>query len=118
MPRTSSHGTQPPRQAGVVLFLTAPERASVRAGIVGRLAQLGDVHTTLSRCDEFTARRVIREHRDYLRLLDDLGWAEQDPRPWFPITMPATAFGRALAQLARRDPAVAAVCAALLERLP
>jgi len=72
----------------------------------------------LATCDELTARRLMREHHDYLRLLDDLGWNKHDPRPWFPITMPAAAFGRALAQLARRDPAVADVCAALLQRLP
>jgi hypothetical protein len=102
----------------VLLFLTRQERASVRAGIAARLAQLADVHDTLAACDEPTARRLIREHRDYLRLLDDLGWTEDDPRSRFPITMPAPALGRALAQLARRDTAVASVCAALLDRLP
>jgi hypothetical protein len=102
----------------VVLFLTREERTSVRAGIAARLGQLADVHDTLAAGDELAARRLIREHRDYLRLLDDLGWREDDARSRFPITMPAPALGRALAQLARRDVAVAAVCTGLLERLP
>ena len=64
------------------------------------------------------AHRIIREYRDYLRLLDDLGWAVHDARPCFPLSMPAVALGRTLAQLAEHDEAVGAVCDALLDRLP
>jgi hypothetical protein len=101
-----------------VVELTPYERIIVRAAIALKLARLDEAHTTLANTDELNAHRIIREHRDYLRLLDDLGWAVHDPRPAFPITMPADALGRTLAQLAGQDPAVAAVCDALLNRLP
>lgn len=90
----------------------------VRAAIALKLARLDETHGTLANTDELNAHRIIREHRDYLRLLDDLGWAVHDPRPDFPLTMPVEAVGRTLARLADQDPAVAAVCDALLERLP
>jgi hypothetical protein len=101
-----------------VVALTPYERIIVRASIALRLARLDETHATLANTDELNAHRIIREHRDYLRLLDDLGWAVHDPQPEFPITMPADALGRTLAQLADQDTAVAAVCDALLERLP
>jgi hypothetical protein len=101
-----------------VVALTPYERIVVRAAIALKLARLDETHTTLANTDELNAHRIIREHRDYLRLLDDLGWAVHDSRPAFPITMPGDALGRTLAQLADQDPAVAAVCDALLDRLP
>jgi len=94
------------------------ERIVVRAAIALKLARLDETHMTLADTDELNAHRIIREHRDYLRLLDDLGWAVHDPRPDFPLTMPVAALGRTLARLADQDPAVAAVCDSLLERLP
>lgn len=119
MPRTTPRGTRPPQTpAGLAVELTPYERALVRDAIALKLAGLDETHATLATTDELNAHRIIREHRDYLRLLDDLGWAVQDPRPTFPITMPADALGRTLAQLADQDPAVAAVCDALLARLP
>ena len=102
----------------MLLALTPSERNTVRDSIARKLARLDETHATLAACDELNAHRIIREHRDYLRLLDDLGWAVHDPRPGFPLTMPVEALGRTLAQLADQDPAVAAVCDALLERLP
>jgi hypothetical protein len=74
--------------------------------------RLGETHANTN---ALNAHRIIR---DRLRLLDDLGWAVHDPRPEFPITMPADALGHTLARLADQDPAVAAVCDTLLERLP
>lgn len=100
------------------MALTPYERIIVRDAIALKLAHLDETHETLANTDELNAHRIIREHRDYLRLLDDLGWAVHDPRPEFPITMPADALGRTLAPLANQDPAVAAACDALLERLP
>lgn len=102
----------------MVVALTPYERIIVRAAIALKLTRLDETHTTLANTDELNAHRIIREHRDYLRLLDDLGWALHDPRPHFPLTMPVEALGRTLARLADQDPAVAAVCDALLERLP
>lgn len=101
-----------------MVALTPYERVIVRAAIALKLARLDETHATLATTDELNAHRIIREHRDYLRLLDDLGWAVHDPRPDFPLTMPVDALGRALARLADQDPAVAAVRDALLERLP
>lgn len=119
MPRTTPRGTRPPQTpAGVVVELTPYERALVRDAIALKLTRLDETHATLANTDELNAHRIIREHRDYLRLLDDLGWAAHDPRAAFPITMPADALGRTLALLADQDPAVAAVCDALLARLP
>ena len=119
MPRTTPRGTRPPQSpAGVVVALTPFERIIVRAAIALKLARLDETHATLAHTDELNAHRIIREHRDCLRLLDDLGWAAHDPRPDFPLTMPVEALGRTLARLADQDPAVAAVCDALLERLP
>jgi hypothetical protein len=102
----------------VALALTRAERNAVRDSIASKLARLDETHAALATCDELSAHRIIREYRDYLRLLDDLGWAIHDPRPSFPLSMPATALGRTLAQLAERDEAVSAVCDALLDRLP
>jgi len=119
MPPTTPRGTRPPHApAGVVVVLTPYERIIVRAAIALKLARLDETHATLASTDELNARRIIREHRDCLRLLDDLGWAIHDPRPSFPLTMPAVALGRTLAQLAEHDEAVSAVCDALLDRLP
>ena len=119
MPRTtprSSHRPQPP--AGVAITLSKDERNALRDSIAHKLAQLAKAHAALATCDELSAHRIIREHRDYLRLLDDLGWAAEDRRLVFRIAMPARPLGQTLARLAADDPAAAAVCAALLERLP
>jgi len=119
MPRTTPRGTHRPRRpAGVAITLTPYERAVIRASIAHKLARLPETHAALAASDELSAHRTIREHRDYLHLLDDLGWAAHDPRPDFPLTMPADALGRTLARLSAEDPAVAAICSALLERLP
>ena len=119
MPRTTPRGTRPPQSpAGVVVALTPYERIIVRASIALKLARLDETHASLANTDELTAHRIIREYHDYLRLLDDLGWTVHDPRPEFPLTMPADVLGRVLVSLADQDPAVAAVCDALLERLP
>jgi len=119
MPPTKPRGTRPPHATtGVLLALTPAERNAVRDSIARKLARLDETHATLATCDELSAHRIIREHRDYLRLLDDLGWAIHDPRPCFPLSMPATALGRTLAQLAEHDEAVGVVCDALLDQLP
>jgi len=119
MPRTTPRNSRPPQPpSGVAITLDTEERNALRDSIAGKLAQLPKAHATLATCDELSAHRIIREHRDYLRLLDDLGWAAEDHRLAFPITMPARPLGRTLARLAEDDPAAAAVCASLLERLP
>lgn len=119
MPRTTPRSSRPPQPpAGVAITLSKEERDALRDSIAGKLAHLAKAHATLATCDELSAHRIICEHRDYLRLLDDLGWAAKDRRLVFPITMPARPLGRTLAHLAKDDPAAAAVCAALLKRLP
>lgn len=117
MSRSTPRGTRPPQSPTSFVALTPHERIAVRAAIALKLARLDETHLTLASTDELNAHRIIREHRDYLRLLDDLGWAVHDPRLEFPITMPADGLGRTLAQLVETDPGVAAVCHALLERL-
>src|SRR6266516_8048261 len=116
MSQTTPRGPHQPH-AGVVLFLTAQERIAVWNSIAYKFAQLQQTGAKLARSDELTARRIIREHEDYLRLLEDLGYEAADPRRTFHVTMPARALGRTLAQLAANDRAVADVCLALLERL-
>jgi hypothetical protein len=117
MSHTTPTGPHQPH-AGVVLYLTAQERIAVWNSIAYKFAQLERTGAKAARSDELTALRIIREHEDYLRLLEDLGDEAADPRHTFHVTMPARALGRTLAKLAADDRAVADVCLALLERLP
>lgn len=99
---------------------------------------IGDIYHALDHDDPAEARRLRRRYEDVMRLLDDIGWTEEDPRERIPLTMHADQLmriahllgSRALEQMAahetvideerplrERHALVASTCSDLLEQL-
>lgn len=53
--------------------------------------------------DYATAQRLRREFEEDMRLLDDLGWAEDDTAESYELTMPLDQFARAMRRLHDRN---------------
>jgi hypothetical protein len=75
------------------------QREAIYEEVTDHLSGLGDVHITLRQGDHVTAQRLRREFDQDLRLLDDLGWAEDEPGESFELTMPADELARVIRRL-------------------
>jgi hypothetical protein len=75
------------------------QREAIYEEVTDHLSGLGDVHITLRQGDHATAQRLRREFDQDLRLLDDLGWAEDDSRESFELTMQADELTRVIRRL-------------------
>lgn len=80
--------------------ITGEQRDAIYELVRDHLSGLDDVWRAL-RCqrDFATAERLGREFRRELRLLDDLGWPEEDERELVDLTMPAQELAPLLARL-------------------
>ena len=81
-----------------IATITGEQRDAIYEHIVERLTFLPDLHLCLRRGDVAIARRLSREFRQDLRLLDDLGLGD-DGRSQVPVTMPADELAETLARL-------------------
>jgi hypothetical protein len=75
------------------------QREAVYEEVINHLTGLGDVHINIQRGDYATARRLRREFEEDLRLLDDLGWAKDQPAESFELTIPSDELARVIRRL-------------------
>jgi hypothetical protein len=78
-------------------------RQAIYADVVTHLSAIGDVHLMLEQDDFTSAQRLGREFQEDLRLLDDLGWAVDDPSESFKLTMPLEELARVVQRLHDRS---------------
>lgn len=80
--------------------ITGEQRDAIYELVRDHLGGLDDIWKALRRQRDFaTAERLGREFRRELRLLDDLGWPEEDDRELVELTMPAEELAPLLARL-------------------
>jgi hypothetical protein len=91
----------------MAISLTRAQRDAVRDDLITELTPLADLPGLIDRGDYAAARRLRRRLEDYLRLLDDLGWGENDPGESFELTMPSEQLERTIREL--RDSAAGAL---------
>lgn len=81
------------------IFLDREQRDAVRDALLTNLSGVGDIHLTLMNEDWARARRYRMEFEDDMRLLDDLGWGDDEPGERFEVTMEPVALRRLVARL-------------------
>jgi hypothetical protein len=81
------------------LTVSVDERRAIRDELLVDISRVGDIALALDRDDPEQARCLRYELEQDYRLLDDLGWAEEDPGEAFELTMPAGELSHALARL-------------------
>lgn len=84
------------------LTLRPAYRAVLRRQLITELTGIGDVYLAVEADQWGTALALRRRFEDCMRLLDDLGWREDDPAEGFAITMDPIALMRVLARLHER----------------
>jgi hypothetical protein len=84
------------------LTIKPTARGILRRQVLDQLSGIGDVHIALADDQWGTAQTLRRRYENCLRLLDDLGWREDDPAEEFAITMDPLALMRVLARLHER----------------
>jgi hypothetical protein len=75
------------------------ERHAVREALLNDLARIGDVELAIQKADYATARRLRQEIEEDFRLLDDVGWGEDDPAATVALTVPLDDLARTLRRL-------------------
>ena len=83
----------------MAIELTREERDAVRSEILTALTEVGDFTTYLDGGEIAKARRVSDKFHEYVALLDDLGWDEEDDRESFEVTVPPEELARLLPRL-------------------
>jgi hypothetical protein len=81
------------------LTLKPTARGILRRQVLDQLSGIGDIHLALADGQWATAQTLRRRYENCLRLLDDLGWREDDPADEFAITMDRLPLMRVLARL-------------------
>ncbi len=74
-------------------------RDVLRRQVIAQLTGIGDIHLALNADQWGTALALRRRYEDCMRLLDDLGWQENDPAEEFAITTDTVPLLRVLARL-------------------
>jgi hypothetical protein len=69
--------------------ITREQRDALRLEILDGLYAIGDLSIALNQQDYEQAQRYRQRFEDEMRLLDDLGWTEEDERARFELTLPA-----------------------------
>lgn len=77
----------------------ASERAALRAQASQSLSGIGDILISFERGDFAAAERLGTRAAQEIRLLSDLGWAPQDDRKTYELTMPADELAAALTRI-------------------
>lgn len=70
------------------LTITRTERDALYHSLIVSLTAIGDIHTSLQHDDPDSAIRLWRRFDAELRLLDDLGWDQEQQARHFELTMP------------------------------
>lgn len=84
----------------LALTISAVQRNAIHDDVIHDLTGVGDIYIHLGRGDVGAAPRLRRHYEADLPLLDDLGWAVEDPRAQFELTLPTPMLQRALIRLA------------------
>jgi hypothetical protein len=77
-------------------------RGLLRRQVLAELSGIGDIYIAANANQWGTALALRRRYEDCMRLLDDLGWREDDPAEEFAITMEPVPLMRVLARLHER----------------
>jgi hypothetical protein len=77
-------------------------RNVLRREVLTELTGIGDVYIALDSGEWIHALALRRRYEDCMRLLDDLGWREDDPAREFAITTDPSPLMRVLARLNER----------------
>ncbi len=70
------------------LTITRTERDALYHSLIVSITAIGDIHTSLQHDDPDSAIRLWRRFDAELRLLDDLGWDQEQQARHFELTMP------------------------------
>jgi hypothetical protein len=81
------------------IILDRGQRDAIRDALLTNLSGVGDIHLMLMNRDWSRARRYRMEFEDDMRLLDDLGWGEDEPGEHFEVTMEPVALRRLVTRL-------------------
>jgi hypothetical protein len=81
------------------IFLDREQRDAIRRALLINLSGTGDIHIEIMNRDWARARRFRMEFEDDMRLLDDLGWGDDEPGERFEITMEPTQLRRLITRL-------------------
>jgi hypothetical protein len=90
------HTNRSPSQG---IAIDRQQRDAIYEEVTNHLTGLGDVHINIRQGDYAAAQRLRREFEEDLRLLDDLGWAEDEPAESFELTMPTDELARVIRRL-------------------
>jgi hypothetical protein len=84
------------------LTLKPMARGLLRRQALAELSGIGDIYIAANAHQWGAALSLRRRYEDCMRLLDDLGWREDDPAEEFAITMEPVPLMRVLARLHER----------------
>ena len=86
----------------MALTIKPAARAVLRQQLLTELSGIGDIYLAVQEDQWGTALSLRRRYEGCMRLLDDLGWREDDPAEEFAITMEPIPLMRVLARLHER----------------
>jgi hypothetical protein len=84
----------------VSVTISAVQRNAIYDDVLHDLTGIGDIFICLQEGDVESAQRMRRAYEADLCLLDDLGWAVQDPRERFELTLAPSVLARVCCRLA------------------
>lgn len=84
---------------GASVAIDREQRDAISADVMNHLSGVGDIYEKLDVGDAPHTQRLRRDLKDDLRLLDDLGWAEQEPAESFDLTHPPVELERTVRRL-------------------
>jgi hypothetical protein len=79
--------------------ISRAQRDAIYEMVINHLTAIGDVWMSVDRRQFATAKRMGREFREGLRLLEDLGWSETIDRETVALTVPPDELTQTLARL-------------------
>jgi aminoglycoside phosphotransferase family enzyme len=85
------------------IVLNRKQRNAVYQDVLNRLSAIGDIYILIEQGEHAEARRLRAQFDEELRLLDDLGWAKDDPADSYPLTMPLAQLARVIRRLHERS---------------
>ncbi len=88
-----------PEAANVAITVRRNERRALWHLCYQRMAAIGDIFDAFDRDDASEALTLRNRYRDLMRLLDDIGWREEQPAEQFAITMEPDRLVRVLLRL-------------------
>ncbi|MBB4661438.1 hypothetical protein [Conexibacter arvalis] len=86
----------------MALTIKPAARAVLREQLLTELSGIGDIYLAVGEAQWGAALSLRRRYEGCMRLLDDLGWREDDPAEEFAITMEPAPLMRVLARLHER----------------